>query len=177
MITATLVHTPFATGAAEANRFVPSSTDRLGDEIATTRRCDAHHIEHWADGGPTSLENLVLLCRRHHRAVHDGGFEVTLLRDGTTIFIRPDGSVLEAAPMLPSPPTRLSANLRAPDDIPVWDGTPFDLAYAIDVLYAPRAPRTPTIPGTECLDDADTPMETGGTRETEPTDWPVVELS
>jgi len=33
--------------------------------------CDAHHIQHWADGGPTSLDNLRLLCRRHHRAAHD----------------------------------------------------------------------------------------------------------
>jgi len=33
--------------------------------------CDAHHIRHWADGGPTSLDNLRLLCRRHHRAIHD----------------------------------------------------------------------------------------------------------
>ena len=37
-----------------------------------TSRCDAHHIEHWADGGPTSLGNLVLLCRYHHqRVIHD----------------------------------------------------------------------------------------------------------
>ncbi len=34
-----------------------------------SRRCDAHHIEHWLDGGETSLGNLVLLCRRHHRSV------------------------------------------------------------------------------------------------------------
>jgi hypothetical protein len=34
------------------------------------RWCDAHHIIHWADGGPTSLDNLTLLCRRHHRAAH-----------------------------------------------------------------------------------------------------------
>jgi hypothetical protein len=34
---------------------------------------DAHHRVHWADGGPTALDNLVLLCRRHHRAVHEGG--------------------------------------------------------------------------------------------------------
>ena len=38
------------------------------------RRCDAHHVRHWADGGPTRLDNLVLLCRRHHRAVHGRGF-------------------------------------------------------------------------------------------------------
>ncbi len=34
--------------------------------------CDAHHVVHWAAGGPTSLDNLRLLCRRHHRAVHVG---------------------------------------------------------------------------------------------------------
>jgi len=36
------------------------------------RWCDAHHIVHWADGGPTSLGNLRLLCRRHHRMAHEG---------------------------------------------------------------------------------------------------------
>ncbi|MEO7745197.1 MAG: HNH endonuclease signature motif containing protein [Actinomycetota bacterium] len=39
---------------------------------APTSRCDAHHITHWADGGPTALANLVLLCRYHHqRVLHD----------------------------------------------------------------------------------------------------------
>ena len=37
--------------------------------------CDAHHIVHWADGGTTSLDNLQLLCRRHHRGVHEGGLD------------------------------------------------------------------------------------------------------
>jgi len=36
--------------------------------------CDAHHIIHWADGGETTLDNLVLLCRSHHRMVHEGRF-------------------------------------------------------------------------------------------------------
>jgi hypothetical protein len=36
----------------------------------THRRCHAHHIRHWADGGPTDLQNLLLLCDRHHHAVH-----------------------------------------------------------------------------------------------------------
>lgn len=40
------------------------------------RWCDAHHLEHWADGGLTNLDNLVLLCRRHHRAVHEGGVDL-----------------------------------------------------------------------------------------------------
>ncbi len=56
--------------------------------------CDAHHIVHWADGGPTALPNLVLLCRRHHRMVHHrGGFRLELVR-GRPSFLRPDGSVL-----------------------------------------------------------------------------------
>lgn len=38
--------------------------------------CDGHHVVHWADGGPTDLENLVLLCRRHHRMVHEGGWKL-----------------------------------------------------------------------------------------------------
>jgi hypothetical protein len=39
---------------------------------APTGWCDAHHIEHWADGGDTSLDNTELLCRRHHTATHEG---------------------------------------------------------------------------------------------------------
>ena len=45
----------------------------------TASWCHGHHIVHWIDGGPTDLENLVLLCRRHHRMVHEGGWQ--LLRD------------------------------------------------------------------------------------------------
>ncbi len=40
------------------------------------RWCDAHHVHHWADGGPTCLDNLVLLCRAHHQAVHDGAWQL-----------------------------------------------------------------------------------------------------
>ena len=56
--------------------------------------CDAHHVVHWADGGPTALANLLLLCRRHHRLVHQGGFGLEL-EGGRPLFRRPDGSVLE----------------------------------------------------------------------------------
>lgn len=40
---------------------------------------EAHHVVHWAEGGPTSLDNLVLLCRTHHRKVHDAGWEFALI--------------------------------------------------------------------------------------------------
>lgn len=57
--------------------------------------CDAHHVVHWADGGPTALPNLVLLCRRHHRMLHQpGGFRLEL-EEGRPVFRRPDGSLLE----------------------------------------------------------------------------------
>ena len=59
-----------------------------------TRWVDGHHIEHWADGGETSLDNLVLLCRFHHRMLHEGGFDIQVCNDGARRFIRPDGSVL-----------------------------------------------------------------------------------
>jgi predicted restriction endonuclease len=57
--------------------------------------CDAHHVEHWAEGGPTALPNLLLLCRRHHGMVHrPGGFRLTL-EEGQPVFSRPDGSPLQ----------------------------------------------------------------------------------
>jgi predicted restriction endonuclease len=57
--------------------------------------CDAHHVVHWADGGPTAVPNLLLLCRHHHRMVHQaGGFKLGL-EEGRAVFSRPDESVLE----------------------------------------------------------------------------------
>ena len=61
------------------------ATTRCRFPGCTARRCDAHHVEHWIDGGVTSLDNLVLLCRRHHRAVHEGGFGLTQNRDGPAL--------------------------------------------------------------------------------------------
>ena len=56
---------------------------------------DAHHVAPWLDGGETSLHNTVLLCRRHHRRVHEDGF--TLERDGDALVFRdPGGRVLAA---------------------------------------------------------------------------------
>jgi hypothetical protein len=56
--------------------------------------CDAHHIVHWADGGPTALSNLILLCRHHHRAIHAGRARLDM-DDGLPVFRRPDGSHLD----------------------------------------------------------------------------------
>ena len=44
--------------------------------------CEAHHLVHWLHGGPTDLTNLALVCRAHHRAVHEGGWRLTRDPDG-----------------------------------------------------------------------------------------------
>ena len=58
--------------------------------------CDGHHIVHWADGGPTDLANLALLCHHHHKAIHEGGWSMARAPDGTLTFTRPDGTPLLA---------------------------------------------------------------------------------
>ncbi|MCY4659734.1 MAG: HNH endonuclease signature motif containing protein, partial [Acidobacteria bacterium] len=116
----------------------------------TARRCDAHHVRHWADGGATRLDNLVLLCRRHHRAVHEEGFRVEVDPGGEVAFRWPDGRPFPAAPASP----RWTGPALAPTDArlavagiaigpatatPHWHGERLDLGYAIDVLWTPRA--------------------------------------
>jgi hypothetical protein len=53
------------------------------------RWCDGHHIKHWADGGPTNKENGALLCRRHHRLVHEEGWTVRWGEDGQLVATPP----------------------------------------------------------------------------------------
>ena len=112
-------------------------------------RCDGHHIRHWADGGRTALDNLVLLCRRHHRAVHEEGFRVTIDAAGDVQFLRPDGCPLAEAPTAPAwtgpalQPTddNLAATgieIGADTATPSWRGERLDLHYAMSVLWQPR---------------------------------------
>src|SRR3989440_2632669 len=51
--------------------------------------CDGHHIVYWMHGGGDELENLVLLCARHHRMVHEGGWQLFKAEDGEIITIPP----------------------------------------------------------------------------------------
>ena len=94
---------PLAVG--RRTRAVPSAIRRalrVRDGGCRFPGCDrsrfthAHHIKHWADGGETSLDNLVTLCSQHHRLVHEGGYGVRT-RDGEIEFTRPDGRVIPAA--------------------------------------------------------------------------------
>jgi hypothetical protein len=55
------------------------------------RFTDSHHVEHWSDGGETSLANCLLLCRHHHRLVHEGGWRITWWGEGGPAFHDPTG--------------------------------------------------------------------------------------
>jgi hypothetical protein len=60
---------------------------------------DGHHIKHWVHGGETRLSNLALLCRYHHRQVHEGGIGIDVLPDGALRFILKSGrAVISVAP-------------------------------------------------------------------------------
>lgn len=105
-----------------------------------------HHIRHWAHGGPTTLSNLALLCRRHHRAVHEEGYQLDRQPDGALRFRRPDGRLLPEVPRPPAAPrdpvdalrgrheadgVRLDARTATPG----WLGERLDVRWAIDVLH------------------------------------------
>jgi len=105
-----------------------------------------HHIQHWANGGPTTLSNLALLCRRHHRAVHEEGYQVERLPDGELRFRRPDGKLLPDAPSPAAVPADPIHALRMQHDaqelhihartaMPNWLGERLNVGYAIDVLH------------------------------------------
>jgi hypothetical protein len=89
------------------------------------RFTDAHHIEHWADGGRTALANTVLLCRRHHRLVHEGGCRICLDKEGRVVFFDPHGRPIAAAPRPPrlgeAPVQRLIERNRRRGIEPKWD--------------------------------------------------------
>jgi hypothetical protein len=77
-----------------------------------TRFVDGHHIKHWADGGETSLDNLVLLCRHHHHLVHEGGFACEKSPDGELKFKDQRDETLAPSPMMPG--------VAANDDVQQW---------------------------------------------------------
>ncbi|WP_420879691.1 DUF222 domain-containing protein [Rhodococcus sp. (in: high G+C Gram-positive bacteria)] len=56
---------------------------------APPAHCEGHHIKHWADGGPTDLDNLVLLCRYHHRLLHHSHWQVKIGADRHPWFTPP----------------------------------------------------------------------------------------
>ncbi|MFA5890160.1 MAG: DUF222 domain-containing protein [Actinomycetota bacterium] len=108
----------------------------------TARRVDAHHIRHWSRGGETSLENLVLLCRRHHRLVHEGGFVMEDAGFQRFAFRRSDGSIMDARPPVVD---ESGAGLARAHGVfglgpettrSLWDGTRPDYSIAVAGLLS-----------------------------------------
>jgi len=118
------------------------------------RHAQGHHIHHWANGGPTRLDNLALLCRRHHRAVHEEGYQVERDADGTLRFSTPRGQPLPEVPAPPAVPANPAHALVAAHrarglsidgwtGCPDWLGERIDLAWAIGVLHPAANPVAP----------------------------------
>ncbi|MEX2224370.1 MAG: HNH endonuclease signature motif containing protein, partial [Candidatus Rokuibacteriota bacterium] len=114
-----------------------------------------HHLRHWAQGGPTTLSNLALLCRRHHRAVHEEGYQVARGADGALRFRRPGGQPIPEVPQppaVPADPVGALRTLHAAQGLqlhartagPGWLGERLDVGWAIDVLH-PLAARETTV--------------------------------
>ena len=108
----TVVHTEGTITASPVKRAVPPHLYRelrQRDGACVFPGCSneiwvhAHHIEHFADGGPTTLSNLALLCGTHHRLLHEGGWTMRIAASGEREFVRPDGE-----------PLRRFASARAP---------------------------------------------------------------
>jgi 5-methylcytosine-specific restriction endonuclease McrA len=105
-----------------------------------SRRVDLHHIQHWAHGGRTSLDNLISLCKRHHMAVHDRGYLIATRDDGTFTIYDPGGTAIPPSPALPEPDGGIAgvhdADITPETIIPPWHGERLDLDNAIYTCLA-----------------------------------------
>jgi hypothetical protein len=106
------------------------------------RFVDAHHIEHWARGGATNLDNLVLLCRHHHRLVHEGGYQLERARDGSIAVVTPLRRRIGAVPRNPRggceqvPRTNRARGIDpGSESLRPTDGGRYDLGLAVDAMY------------------------------------------
>jgi hypothetical protein len=122
---------------------------------AQTRHLEAHHVIPWAAGGPTDLDNLILLCRWHHTAVHEGGITIDRSPNGWE-FTLPDGSqpqpwhTSEAlAGLLTAHARRAAETITGVDRFdhpagrtirPRWAGEPFSIHDCVQALFTIRLP-------------------------------------
>lgn len=98
------------------------------------KNLDAHHIVHWANGGETSLENLILVCHHHHKLLHEGQYSVERLANGQLVFRHPDGHELRNEPVMPDEAAAAS-DLPGTDAEPwAWCGDTMDYTSALFAL-------------------------------------------
>jgi len=101
------------------------------------RFVDAHHVEHWADGGETKLANLILLCRSHHAYLHEGGYSVRA-EGGRFVFREPGGGVVDepAPPLEPHPQIEREVAEAAARAVPGELAATADNLYEFDARWA-----------------------------------------
>ena len=119
-----------------------------------SRFVDAHHIRHWADGGQTSMDNLVLLCRHHHRLVHEGGFNV-IKEPGKQVrftgvhgeFIPANGEKRSRGNVFALRTAHAESGIEITPDttVTLWRGEQMDEQMAVEGLL--RRDRKPDSPG------------------------------
>src|SRR5215469_11390898 len=101
-----------------------------------SRKIDLHHVRYWSNGGPTSLDNLISLCKRHHRLVHDKGYIITSARE----FHTPQGTLIPNSP----PPPHGTGDITTSHDaaiayhtiVPPYSGERLNLNDAIWICFA-----------------------------------------
>ena len=114
----------------------------------STRRLHAHHVIHWADGGPTELDNLILLCHFHHHVVHEGGWSITGTGAGGFTFHRPDATPV-GIDRLSGDPFAIGTASAEPDRLgqrPIssyWDGRHPDYSWITTALIHNHGPAEP----------------------------------
>jgi hypothetical protein len=151
-----MAHGPHGELEAGRKSRVPSAALRRALRARDGTRCafpgcscqgkEAHHVEHWANGGATRLSNMLSLCKLHHSLVHEGGYSVEALGDGRFRFLRPDGRAVVEAPPLPAvtgePGLLLSEQWLSPEvritpstGRPTWMGEACDYDWAVETLW------------------------------------------
>jgi hypothetical protein len=113
---------------------------------ANSRYIDAHHIEHWANGGENKPSNLVSLCRFHHHAVHEGGIRIEKLDDGALRFVKPNGKSVDSIPPGFTLPLGDWRKLPAATErLAQWKGDRMNCGLGVEVLLQ-QARRAKDVP-------------------------------
>ncbi|MDT7625334.1 MAG: hypothetical protein QOF99_6235 [Pseudonocardiales bacterium] len=109
------------------------------------RYLHAHHVRHWLRGGPTDVDNLVLLCSFHHRLIHDHDYRASLDRNRFRVWRRHGGEVAAQHPAATLADVLSTVDLLAEvhvDDeaiVPAWTGERLDLDAVMSALSPGRA--------------------------------------
>ena len=145
-------HTGTTISVGRKTRSIPASMKRALLKRDTTCRfpgccnriyVEGHQIHHWANGGETSLGNLIGLCDHHHRFVHEYGYRIELDEHQQPRFYDPKGQRVTDAPPRPTTPKlgmralvdrHRDLDVSAETNQPLWDGDPVNYAWVIGDL-------------------------------------------